>query len=299
MKISVSSVAFRNTSEILSFLESNPDVYLEFGVNLESHDVDALIKEKVKSFSLHIPSPNSGYFPNFAAFSSKIMEESYSILDRSIKTAIATGAKIMVLHAGYADEILLPSLFEEREPYLEQQVESLQKYVLLREGAINNKFYVNSALYNKYLKKVIKALKDVNKYLRERGIVLAVENLNPRILYLFQRPNDFAILVREVPGVHICLDVGHLWISSQINGFNFYEGLEEILSTVRVITCHLHNNRSDRNLGFYADEHGHLRDGKIDMAKILALLGRFKLPNITIEVKGNPAEDVEYVRERI
>ena len=297
MNISVSSVAFRNISEIAVFLRGNSDVYLEFGVNLKSHDVDALVTQKVKSFSLHVPSPNLGYFPNFASFSSETVEKSYAILDRSIKTAVAIGAKIMVLHAGYTDEVLLPSLFEERGPYLEQQVDSLQEYVLFREGAINNKFYVDSPLYDKYLNNVIKTLKGVNEYLGQRGIILAVENLNPRLLYLFQRPTDFIMLTREIPNIHICLDVGHLWISSQVNRFNFYSGLEEMLTTGRVITCHLHNNHSDSKERFYQDEHNHLKEGHIDMRRVLDLIKRFDVANLTIEVREDPTDDVEYIHK--
>ncbi len=299
MNISVSSVAFRNIHEIVVFLKGNPSVYLEFGVNLRSHDVDALVTPEVKSFSLHVPSPNLGYFPNFASFSSETIEKSYDILDCSLKTAVTIGAKIMVLHAGYTDEVLLPSLFEERGPYLERQVKSLQAYVLLKEGAISNKFYVNSPFYDRYLNNVIKALKDVNKYLEQRGIILAVENLNPRLLYLFQRPTDFIMLTREIPNIHICLDVGHLWISSQVNQFDFYEGLEKILATGQVVTCHLHNNYSDNKKRIFADEHNHLKKGYINMERVLDFIKRFDVLNLTVEVKEDPTDDVRWMQKYI
>lgn len=57
-------------------------------------------------------------------------------------------------------------------------------------------------------------MKEAANICNDQGIRLAVENLNPRLTYLFQMPEDFVRMTGEINNLYICVDIGHLFNES-------------------------------------------------------------------------------------
>jgi sugar phosphate isomerase/epimerase len=116
---------------------------------------------------------------------------------------------------------------------------------------------------------------------------LAVENLNPRVTYLFQLPEELVLLASEVPEVVLCVDLAHLWISSLVHGFGFADGLLRILATGRVVTTHVHDNDSrlepSRRL---ADDHAAIGTGRVPIRQALPLLAAAGVRTLVVESLG-------------
>ena len=110
--------------------------------------------------------------------------------------------------------------------------------------------YVKSDVYRKYLENLVLNLSKLRIFLEKH---LDLENLNPRLFYIPQIPEDVVYLV-EKTGFDICLDTGHLWISSQVNEFDFYDGLVSILRTHKIRVVHLNNNSSNASKGRFGDD---------------------------------------------
>jgi sugar phosphate isomerase/epimerase len=121
-----------------------------------------------------------------------------------------------------------------------------------------------------------------------------VENLNPRLTYLFQLPEELTALAREIPEIVFCVDLGHLWISSLAHGFEFLQGLREILATGRVVSVHVHDNPS--TLGpppVLADDHTLIGSGRVPIGEALSVLARAGSPRLIIESKAPALENGE------
>jgi sugar phosphate isomerase/epimerase len=131
----------------------------------------------------------------------------------------------------------------------------------------------------------------------ERGIGLAIENLNPRAGYLIQTPRDMIETVRVLPSAGLCLDIGHLWISNTVHRFNFLEGIKRTLATGRVLTTHLHSNHSANsgtNQARYTDDHESLYAGNVPVRETLRLLSGSGA-NLVIEVKKEELKNGIYL----
>ena len=124
-----------------------------------------------------------------------------------------------------------------------------------------------------------------------------MENLNPRITYLFQTIEDFHLLLKEIPDIRICLDIGHLWISSLVHNFDFIKGVEAFLKTERVITTHIHANASTLTPEIYiGDDHGDLGSGNIPLEQAVKLIAAKSQANIMIETRANPLANYNYIK---
>ncbi len=111
-----------------------------------------------------------------------------------------------------------------------------------------------------------------------------MENLNPRVTYIFQLPSEIAELVRALPSVRVCVDIGHLWIASLAHGFAFADGLAQILATGSVRSAHIHDNSSRLEPApFLVDEHGLVGTGTVPVREALAALVRAEVPAIVVE----------------
>ena len=252
MKISVSSIAFKNLEEL---------------------------------------TPKEPLLPNFASFDSAALEKSLTILMKSVEVANELDVDTLVIHPGYALDGLLPTDSKERDALLAEWAEKEKDFIIHESFSVTEASYVKSDVYRKYLENLAFNLSKLRIFLEKH---LALENLNPRLFYIPQTPEDVVYLV-EKTDFDICLDTGHLWISSQVNDFDFYEGLESILRTHKVRVVHLNNNSSSSSKGQFKDDHDHLLSGEIDMHKVLRILDGYDIEVLTVEVKKDPTEDVTFL----
>ena len=102
------------------------------------------------------------------------------------------------------------------------------RYVWSQGGSICAPGYCESAEYRLHREEATANLAEAARLCADEGIELAVENLNPRVTYLFQLPAELVRLVHALPQLRLCVDLGHLWISSLVHGFDFLRGLRDL-----------------------------------------------------------------------
>jgi len=286
-KLAVSSVGFKNIEDIVSFhIETR--VALELGVNLCEKDLEILHRAGVQVLSVHVPCPKRTLLPNFASRDDSIVAASRDIFLESCQTALKFGCEIVVLHPGYCMDDLMPTESGERERSLQRVVGSANVVV--------DRTYVLNEEYKLHFAALLKNIRNLLKDTRRLGIELACENLNPKYFYMVQTVEEITALA-EIDGVNLCLDLGHLWISSLVHGFDYYGAIEEILMTGKVIEIHASNN--DSTIGRYQDSHDHLYNGTIDYRRVVEILRTFDHKNLvfTVEVKHDPRSDLIFLEK--
>ena len=295
VKIGVSLVAFKNISEIKPFVEdlikSRINPYFELSYKLTETDIKSLDFLKGKTLSVHAPCPGTEYYPNFGSSRADIIKDSISSLKKSAETAANFGGDIVVLHPGYTLDVPVYSDYQKRKALLEQNKKE-QEYIWRKEGGICKPEYVKSDSYKVHILTTVKNLNYASKVCREQGISLAIENLNPRITYLFQLPDDLIFALKNVDKIGVCLDLGHLWLSSLLYRYNFISAVKRLSETGRVITVHVHNNSSD-GVHAFSDDHSPFWEGKAPIEAALKILKSNGVKRFVIESVSEPLESLQ------
>jgi sugar phosphate isomerase/epimerase len=248
-----------------------------------------------RTLSVHATCPATEFFPNLASDDAGVIEQSNRDLDATLETAVEFGASVIVVHPGYATNLAIPTDEALRMRLLDSA--EFTPYIRVKEGSICGPDYADTTQNCVFLERTLANLAPFSVRCAERGISLAVENLNPRVGYLIQTPHDTIETVRTLPATGICLDIGHLWIADQVYGFGFLEGIRRILATGRVITAHLHSNHatnSGAGLARYTDDHESLDTGKVPVREALRLLSRSGA-NLVIEAKKDALKNGIYL----
>lgn len=286
----LSLVGFHTAAEMQEILGEFPDMQVELSYKMGKQflaEVEPLVSGRVAS--VHACCPQEPIFPNFGSHDQEVLQASYKAVEESFRTAFRFQADVVVLHPGYVTDFAIPSDNQKRKELLSDT--SFQPYVFKEEGSICFPSYLQTEVYRSHAKQAKGELKNVASIGKLYGVRLAVENLNPRVGYLFQTPEEMVSLVEENHGLFLCLDVGHLWISSCLYGFDYFSGLKTILDTGRVINCHLHSNRSNRLAQEYSDDHHSLDKHGFPYEKVVAtLLGSGA--NLVLETVENPRQNV-------
>ena len=248
LKIGISLVAFKNIDSVESFMEyfedNNIPSYFELSYTLTKKDIKTLAFLKGKTLSVHAPCPSTEYYPNFGSSNSEIVKNSFETLKKSAETAADFGGDIVVLHPGYTLDVPVYSDYQKRKALLEENKKE-HEYIRTKEGGICKPEYVKTDLYRNHILTTVENLKHAAEVCEERGVSLAIENLNPRITYLFQIPDDLIFALENMKDIGVCLDLGHLWISSLLYRFNYLKAVKKLAETGRVLTVHVHNNYSE------------------------------------------------------
>jgi len=238
-----------------------------------------------RTVSVHAACPSTEFFPNLASDDDGVIEQSNNDLDTTLETAVEFDASFIVVHPGYATNRAIPADEAQRQSLLTSA--EFEPYIRVQEGSICGADYVDTPRYRIFMERTLANLTRFGGRCAERGIGLAVENLNPRTGYLIQTPRDMVETVRAVPSAGLCLDIGHLWIADTVYGFGFLEGIKLVMATGRVFTTHLHSNRS-ANPGSgrerYTDDHESLDAGNVPVREALLLLSGSGT-NLVIEAK--------------
>jgi sugar phosphate isomerase/epimerase len=248
-----------------------------------------------RTLSVHAACPSTEFFPNLASDDAGVIEQSNHDLNTTLETAAEFGASFIVVHPGYATNRAIPADAVLRQRLL-TSVE-FEPYIHVQEGSICGPDYADTPLYRVFMERALANLARFSARCAERGIVLTVENLNPRAGYLIQIPRDMIETVQVLPSAGLCLDIGHLWISHTAYGFDFLEGIKRILATGKVITAHLHNNHSvnsGNGRARYTDDHESLDVGNVPVREALCLLSRSGA-NLVIEAKEEALKNGIYL----
>lgn len=292
----VSLLSASSLQEVIRLHEAiNPANPMSFELSYEMSkplldSMAPLLKGRV--VSVHATCPSTEFFPNLASGDAGVLHQSITDLRSSLDTACSFGASFLVLHPGYATDISIPSNSKMREKLFTG--EEFQPYIWKQEGSVCVPEYTQTALYIGFKDQAVRNLCSFAKECSQRGVTLAVENLNPRVGYLFQTPDEMVALVEENPELSICLDVGHLWVSSCLYGFDYMEGVKKILATGKVVTTHLHSNSShsgeDQASIRLEDDHDSFDRWGFPYERITEEIIT-NGANLVLEVKKNPLEN--------
>jgi sugar phosphate isomerase/epimerase len=253
--------------------------------------------------SVHAPCPRSAFFPNLGSRDPPVRRTSLEDIQRSAQTAAAFGAGFVVLHPGYTLDVAVPVDANRRLAALARHAGAEERYVWSRGGSICAPGYCESAAYRFHREEATANLAEAARLSADEGIELAVENLNPRVTYLFQLPAELVRVVHALPKLRICVDLGHLWISSLVHGFDFLRGLRDLLATGRVVIAHVHDNGSqlgtrvaDRVVdgppegSRFSDDHLAIGRGRVPIAAAVHQLKRTGVRFLVIETLDPPLE---------
>ena len=299
--IALSLAGLKTKEEILEYIagfeaETGRKALFELSYTMGQDFLDSVKPElRGRTVSVHAACPSTEFFPNLASDDAGVIERSNRDLDSTLETAAEFGASFVVVHPGYATNRAIPADEALRQRLL-TSVE-FEPYIRVRKGSICGPDYANTPQYRVFMERTLANLAQFGVRCAERGIGLAVENLNPRAGYLVQTPRDMIETVRVLPSAGLCLDIGHLWISDTVYGFDFLEGIKRILATGRVLTTHLHSNHS-ANSGAgrsrYSDDHESLYVGNVPVREALRLLSGSGA-NLVIEAKKEALKNGIYL----
>lgn len=289
-ELGVSLVAFRSAAEIRRFEAALRERFgCEALYELSYTTPAALLRQlgfaRGRVVSSHAPCPPTELFPNLGSREPRVAGESLETIRRSAAAAARLGAGLLVLHPGYTTDAAvfadsgrrLAALAAAKDPEDEA-------WLWLREGTICRPGYCDSPHYRRHLAEAMDNLHEAARLCAEHGVRLAVENLNPRLTYLFQLPAELAALAEQIPEIAICVDLGHLWISCLVHGLEFTQSLQQLLDTGRVLSVHVHDNAS--TLGpppALGDDHALIGSGNVPIAAALPLLAAAGSPRLIIE----------------
>ncbi len=290
INLGVSLVAFKKLEEIRNFLgglKENGELLkyfkgFELSYNLSEELVDGLSFLKGQVISVHAPCPQTEFYPNLGSTNADILNDSLNIIKQSAETAVAFGAKRIVLHPGYTLDIPVYTDFRKRNTVIREILEGEKDFELFPGDTFSKSSYVKTKNYREHLETSFDNLKLALGICRDIGVEFAIENLNPRLTYLYQSPDDILEAIKKVNGIGVCLDIGHLWISSLVYELDFLSTVERIADTGRVITVHVHDNNS-RFPDYLADEHLPPGMGIIPVAEAVKILKEKGVTDFVVE----------------
>jgi len=297
-KTGLSLVSLHTAAEVEQFSESwyrktgkHPEFELSYHMNSQFIEDIPFIKGRV--LSGHAPCPGGRYLPNLGSRDASVIRESFDSLKISADTVASFGGNILVLHAGYTMDGPVYTKYIKRKKVLEEY-DKQSDYLWLKEGSICKPGYGNSEEYKVHMKETLKNLKEAADICMDRGIRLAVENLNPRLTYLFQMSEDFVRMAEGIDNISICIDIGHLWISSLIHNFDYFTALQLLTSTGRVVSAHIHDNPSNSGSNpYYSDDHRTLGTGAVPIKESVLHLVKNSSANLIIEAASDPLKNLE------
>jgi sugar phosphate isomerase/epimerase len=256
--------------------------------------------------SVHAPCPRAPHFPNLGSRDASVLRRSLEDIRRSAETAARFGAGFVVLHPGYTLDVPVPVDATRRLAVLSRHAGEEARYIWSREGSICTPGYCESPGYRVHLEEATANLAEAARRCAAEGVELAVENLNPRVSYLLQLPAEIVQLVRALPRLRVCVDLGHLWIASLVHRFDFLRGLRQIVDTGRVVSAHVHDNGSQLGTrtvagrlvdappdgSYLGDDHLAIGRGRVPVAAAVQLLARAGVGSLVVETHDPPLESV-------
>jgi sugar phosphate isomerase/epimerase len=290
----VSLVGMKSLESIEGYIdEIGPNARFELSYQMSAEflaQAAPLIRGRV--VSAHACCPSTEFFPNLASADPSVVAQSLTDMETTLETALGFGAGIVVLHAGYVTDLAMPSSYAARKPILSRP--EFLNDVRHADGAICGPEYRASPGYIPYAERAKERLVALARRYARAGVRLAVENLNPRVGYLFHSPEEMLELAALDPDLWLCLDVGHLYITSFAFGFDYLEGLKTIIGSGKVASCHLHANSSEP--GRYRDDHSSLKEQGFPLEEVLKIVAASRA-NLIVEAVEDLAGNTRIVQK--
>ena len=266
----ISLVGMRTEKEVADYLSlAGDEARFELSYKMSAaflEEIEPLVEGKV--LSAHACCPSTEFFPNLGSGNPAVIERSFRDMRTTLDTALRFGATIVVLHPGYVTDSAMPSDYRLRSALLSRP--EFKAEIRFAEGSICGPGYNRGENYRRFASRARERLAELATLYAERGVRLAAENLNPRVGYLFHSPEEMVELSLLHPNLYLCLDLGHLRISSFAYGFDFLEGVRTITSTGKVATCHLHSNSSSPTR--FRDDHHSIDKNGFPIEAVLTIL---------------------------
>ena len=299
--VGLSLAGFHNLEEVRVYQDT---ARVQFGAEPRfelSYTLDERFLQKLgflqgRVLSVHAPCPGAEFFPNLGSRDAGVRRAGVEAVRRSAGTAARFGAASVVLHPGYTLDTHVPVDPLRRLAALDALSNEEQRQVWFTEGSICRRGYCLTPSYRAHFQAAVEGLVEAAAACAAEEVDLAVENLNPRITYLFQLPAEIVELADAIPSIFLCIDIGHLWISSLVHGFDFSTGLADMLATGRVRSAHIHDNAS--RLGadpVLSDDHALVGEGSVPVRDALDMLTRAQVPAIVVETTTHPLESMRRV----
>lgn len=279
MRKCISLVGIKDENELRELSERFKDFCFELSYNLTEEKLRAYlpyIENRVSS--LHALSPRREYFPNFGSKDKETIEWSIDRLREDAERALRLKADVIVLHPGYLSDSLIPSDSQKRLSYFENEMYT--PYIAYKKGSICTREYIKSDIYRDAFERMLSIVSELSNELSSKGIKLSLENLNPRAGYLLIHPDEMIEAARC--GNFLNLDIGHLWVTSELFSLDFLSEIKRIMETGKVRNVHLHTNASDRSKEIFEDTHNSLNRNRLPIQETLALLSQYDA-NLVIE----------------
>ena len=277
LQIGISLTAFADPEAVKDFIgraeERGIDPLFELSYSSDRNFLEAVSFLKGRVVSVHAPCPRQEFFPNLGSRDQAVVEESLRAIRESARTAARFGASHLVLHPGYTFDQPVHLDARVRLRFLESHLQEKKRWIWIEQGAICRPEYCQSEQYRLHLDQAFVNLERAAELCRKEGVRLCAENMNPRVSYLFQTPEDLLPLGDAIPHISLCIDLGHLWLSSLVHGFDYLGAIERLARSGRVAATHIHDNRSTlEGSAFLADEHLSIGSGVIPLAAAIRLL---------------------------
>ena len=285
----ISLVGFDDVENVKRIQKLFPEARFELSYAMNDEFLEAVkpvLKGKVAS--VHSLCPRREFFPNFASSDEYVATWSTEEMLKDASTAADFGASILVLHPGYLVPSLVPTDTRKRLALMGCGI--LNDYIGVKEGSICRPDYIVSKAYRDAFELMIPQLESLSQNLKRKGVTLAVENLNPRAGYMLIHPDEILELA-ERTSLHFTLDIGHLWITTELYELDFLDSVERILSTGRVVTTHLHANPSDRKKQNFQDSHQSLDGFNMPYKEALKMIEESGA-NMMLETKELPEHNL-------
>ncbi len=312
-RIAFSTVSFPSLAALETFRDEHERTFgdgplfeLSYEWRLDSPDQAPGMRGAV--VSVHAPCPRTANFPNLGSRDPSVLRAGFEDIRRSAETAAAFGAGFVVLHPGYALDVAVPIDASRRLAALARHAGDAARYIWSPGGRICTPGYCQTSEYRLRREQAIVNLAEAVRICGHEGVELAVENLNPRITYLFQLPAELTGVVHDLPQIRLCVDLGHLWISSLVHGFDFVSGLRDMLATGRVVSAHVHDNASQLGTRVaehvvdappdgsrFGDDHLELGRGVIPIAAAVRQLKRVGVGFLVVETVDPPLESARHL----
>ena len=309
-RIACSTVSLRGVDAVASYQSAYRDAFgaealfeLNYEWELDSPEQVPGLRGAV--VSVHAPCPRSANFPNLGSRDPSVLRASFEDIRRSAETAAAFGAGLVVLHPGYTLDVAVPVDPEPPPRRADPARGGCRAVHLVPGGRICTPGYCETAEYRQRREEATARIAEAVRLCADEGVRLAVENLNPRVTYLFQLPAELVRVAHEVPQLGLCVDLGHLWISSLVHGFDFLHGLRDVLSTGKVVSAHVHDNGSQLGTRVsehvvdappagsrFGDDHFAIGRGGVPIAAAVHQMRRAGVGTLVVETLDPPLESV-------
>lgn len=294
-QLSLSLVGFNDVDSVVAYQQAQTKFGFELSYKMSNQFLAELrphLQQQVHS--VHACCPSEPIFPNLGSFDAEVIETSLAAIEKSAVTAASFGADILVLHPGYATDLAIPAANAQRQALLEQS--QFTRYQWEGTESICRPDYIEQDEYQRHLEQAFRLLPEAQKLCAKHQVRLAVENLNPRVAYLFQTPDEIIALVERDSELYLCLDIAHLWISAQVYRFDYLQAIKDIMGTGRVINCHLHTNASAYEKMFFIDSHDSIWQNEMPLREVIKLIAVDGV-NVVLETIQDPLENSRVLLE--